>query len=100
MFECVSVTETAAEKLVGLTRRTAMILAGLSRDPAPTLVRHIYDLHAVRDHIDKTAAIDLARQIAQKDAEEFKNQYPAYHADIAVETRKAVQAWLTEPQCH
>ena len=29
--ECVSVTETAAEKLVALTRRSAMILAGLSR---------------------------------------------------------------------
>ena len=97
VFECVSVTETAAEKLVGLTRRTAMILAGLSRDPAPTLVRHIYDLHAVRDHIDKTAAIDLARQIAQKDAEEFKNQYPAYHADIAGETHKALRVWTVEP---
>ena len=95
--ECVSVTETAAEKLVALTRRSAMILAGLSRDPDPTLVRHIYDLHAVRDHIDKTATIDLARQIAQKDAEEFKNQYPAYRADIAGETHKALRVWTVEP---
>jgi hypothetical protein len=31
---CVSVTETAAEKLVALTRRIAMELAGLSRDPS------------------------------------------------------------------
>ena len=38
---CVSLTETAAEKLVSLTRRTAMEMAGLSRDPDPTLVRHI-----------------------------------------------------------
>ncbi len=30
---CVSVTETAADKLVALTRRTAMELAGLSRGP-------------------------------------------------------------------
>ena len=43
-----SVTETAAEKLVSLTRRTAMDLAGLSRDPDPALVRHIYDLHMMR----------------------------------------------------
>ena len=49
---CVSVTETTAEKLVALTRRTAMELAGLSRDPDPTLVRHIYDLHMLRDLID------------------------------------------------
>lgn len=34
----VSVVETAAEKLVSLTRRTAMELAGVSRDPDPTLI--------------------------------------------------------------
>lgn len=44
-IDCVSVTETAAEKLVSLTRRTAMQIAGISREPDPTLVRHIYDLH-------------------------------------------------------
>jgi hypothetical protein len=49
-IRCVGVTETAAEKLVALTRRTAMELAGLSRDPDPTLVRHIYDLHVMQGH--------------------------------------------------
>src|SRR4051794_16158539 len=32
---CVGVTQTAAEKLVSLTRRTAMEMAGASRDPDP-----------------------------------------------------------------
>jgi hypothetical protein len=46
---CVGVAETAAEKLVSLTRRTAMDLAGATRDPDPALVRHIYDLtHGAR----------------------------------------------------
>jgi predicted nucleotidyltransferase component of viral defense system len=40
-IECVSITETAAEKLVALTRRIAMQLAGLSRDYDAALVRHI-----------------------------------------------------------
>jgi hypothetical protein len=40
-IDCVSVPETAAEKLVSLTRRTAMQIAGISREPDPTLVhRH------------------------------------------------------------
>jgi hypothetical protein len=52
VIDCVSVTETAAEKLVSLTRRSAMELAGLSREPDHTLVRHVYDLHMIRDHID------------------------------------------------
>jgi predicted nucleotidyltransferase component of viral defense system len=47
---CVSVDETAGEKLVSLTRRTAMELAGLGHGPDPTLVRHIYDLHVMRAH--------------------------------------------------
>ena len=51
-------TETAAEKLVALTRRIAMELAGLSRDPDPTLVRHIYDLHLMQGHIDPVEVAD------------------------------------------
>ena len=94
---CVSITETAAEKLVSLTRRTAMDLAGLSRDADPALVRHIYDLHMMGDLIDPAEVAVLARAIAESDAEEFDNQYPAYTADIAGETRKALDALRTDP---
>jgi hypothetical protein len=94
---CVSVTETAAEKLVALTRRTAMELAGLSRDPDPTLVRHLYDLHLMQGHIDPAQVAALARDIATEDAKEFRNQYPAYAADIAGETQKALDALATDP---
>jgi hypothetical protein len=94
---CTSVTETAAEKLVSLTRRTAMDLAGLSRDFDPALVRHIYDLHVLRGHVERGTVIALARDIAMADADEFRNQYPAYHADIAGETFKALDALRTDP---
>lgn len=94
---CVSVTETAAEKLVSLTRRTAMDLAGLTRDVDQALVRHVYDLHMLRDHVDRGTVIALARDIARVDADEFRNQYPAYHADIAGETQKALDALRTDP---
>jgi len=94
---CVSVTQTAAEKLVALTRRTAMDLAGLSRDADPALVRHIYDLHMMRDLIDPGQVAALACDIAAADASEFRNQYPAYAADIAGETRKALDALSTDP---
>jgi hypothetical protein len=56
-----------AEKLVSLTRRTTMDVAGLGRD------------------------------IATADAIEFRNQYPAYHADIAGETQKALDGLRTDP---
>jgi hypothetical protein len=94
---CVSVTQTAAEKLVALTRRTAMDLAGLSRDADPALVRHIYDLHLMRDLVDHEAVASMAKEIAAADADEFRNQYAAYHADIAGETREALDALRTDP---
>src|SRR5208283_4645513 len=73
-----------------------MELAGLSRDPDPTLVRHIYDLHLMQGHIDPVQVAALARDIAAADAREFRNQYPAYAADIAGETRKALDALRTD----
>jgi predicted nucleotidyltransferase component of viral defense system len=94
---CVSVTQTAAEKLVALTRRTAMEMAGLSRDIDPALIRHVYDLHMMKDHIDPDQAVALAGEIARTDATEFRNQYPAYAEDLAGETRKALDALRTDP---
>ena len=94
---CVSITETAAEKLVSLTRRTAMELAGAGREPDPTLVRHIYDLHMMRTLIDPADVATLARGIAEADAQEFSNQHPAYAADIRGETHKAITALQTDP---
>lgn len=95
---CVGIVQTAAEKLVSLTRRTAMEMAGASRDPDPTLVRHIYDLHMMSALIEPAEVADLARRIAETDAQEFVSQYPAYAADIAAETRKALDALRTDPQ--
>ncbi|MFY9478146.1 MAG: nucleotidyl transferase AbiEii/AbiGii toxin family protein [Aquabacterium sp.] len=95
---CASVTETAAEKLVSLTRRTAMELAGKGRASDPTLLRHIYDLHTIRDHTDQATAVALAREIAIADAEEFANQHPAYRADIAAETHKALAHLRNDPE--
>ena len=74
-----------------------MDLAGLSRDADPALVRHIYDLHLMRGLLDHDAVIGMVREIAAADAAEFRNQYPAYHADPAGETRKALDALQTNP---
>jgi len=94
---CADIVQTAAEKLVSVTRRTAMEIAGASRDPDPTLVRHIYDLHMMRNLIVPGEFIALARTIAETDAQEFASQYPAYAVDIAGETRKALDALRTDP---
>jgi hypothetical protein len=95
--ECVALAETAAEKLVALTRRTAMRIAGLSRDDDPALVRHIYDLHVLRGHYDPATVTGLASGIIRQDADTFATQYPAYRDDPMSETRKATTALAEDP---
>jgi predicted nucleotidyltransferase component of viral defense system len=95
-IDCVSVAETAAEKLVALTRRTAMELADLSRAPDPALIRHVYDLHATRERYDTNQVAELARTIMLSDAKEFANQFPAYRENPMHETHRALAALKTE----
>jgi hypothetical protein len=68
-FACVSIVETAAEKFVAVTRRAGAEQAGAGGPRDPTLVRHIYDLHVIREHYDAAEVVSLARQIMLADAE-------------------------------
>ena len=88
---CAAIVETAAEKFVALTRRAGAELAGVQRERDPTLVRHIYDLHAIRPHYDPGEVIMLAREIMQTDAATYGHQFPAYGADPLGETLRAVE---------
>jgi hypothetical protein len=96
---CVSITQTAAEKFVALTRRTAAELAEAAGPRDPTLARHIYDLHIIRDHFDVAEVASLAREVVRQDAEVFGNQFPAYRDDPAAETRRAIDALASDPRC-
>jgi predicted nucleotidyltransferase component of viral defense system len=92
---CVSITQTAAEKFVALTRRVAGEIAQAGGPRDSTLVRHVYDLHVIRPHYDIVEVAALARAIMPHDAEVFGNQFPAYRADPINETRLAVAALAT-----
>jgi len=94
---CVSITQTAAEKFVALTRRTAAESADAGSPRDPTLARHVYDLHAIRAHYDLAEVAALAREIMPHDAEVFGNQFPAYRANPMAETLRAVQVLETDP---
>lgn len=87
---CVALTETIAEKFVALTRRAGAELADTGCPRDKTLVRHIYDLHAVRAHYDAAAVIALAREIMLADVEAYGHQFPAYREDPVAETLRAV----------
>jgi predicted nucleotidyltransferase component of viral defense system len=88
---CTAIVESAAEKFVALTRRAGMQFAGLEeRDP--TLVRHIHDLHVIREHYDVADAAALVRQIMVEDAKTYGAAFPAYRDDPLAETLRAVDS--------
>jgi hypothetical protein len=87
---CVSILETAADKFVGLTRRAGAELAGLD-EADPTLVRHLHDLYALREHYDPADVVALAREVMLADAEAYGNQFPAYRENPMRETLRAVE---------
>lgn len=75
---CVSVTQTAAEKFVALTRRIAAEIAGADGLRDSALVRHLYDLHVIRSHYDMAEVASLAETIMQQDAITFGSQFSPY----------------------
>jgi len=95
---CVTVTQTAAEKFVALTRRVAAQLAEPREQQDPTLVRHLYDLYAIREHYDLEDVATVIQQVILHDAEAFGGQSPNYKADPLGQTRAAVGALARRPE--
>jgi hypothetical protein len=93
---CVALIETVAEKFVALTRRAGaeLVDAGGPRDK--TLVRRVYDLHAVRSHCDPAAVIELAKEIMIADVQAYGHQFPAYRQDPITETLRAVSGLASD----
>jgi hypothetical protein len=88
---CSSILETAAEKLVGLTWRAGSELAGMRDVRDPTLVRHIYDLHVIREHYDAADVAALAYDVMRADAVTRGDKFPAWQNDPLGETLRAIE---------
>jgi hypothetical protein len=101
---CVSITQTAAEKFVALTRRVATEIADDDKgNRDKTLIRHVYDLHVIREHYNCVDVAALVRDIMPHDAKEYGNQFPAYRENPLVETLRAIQALTSDDsyaQCY
>lgn len=74
-MHCISITETAAEKWVALTRRIAAISRG--HDPMDkTLVRHLYDLQSITSQTEMAEDFfTLAVEAINQDQLKFKRHH-------------------------
>jgi hypothetical protein len=98
-IDCISVAETAAEKVVSLLRRCAYKWDGhqTKGDIDPALVRHVYDVARIAEHSANSliAARRVFPEIVQNDREEFNGQNPEFDADpvgILKRTLRAAKA--------
>lgn len=78
---CIAISETAAEKLVGLLWR--VFSKSINEGPAynaddDRLVRHIYDLHKMAVSLNADEVVELAREVARHDADERRGQAPTF----------------------
>ena len=100
-IECISVTETAAEKLISLTRRVAGAIEGTKPEVTDRfIVRHIYDIHAIvksRD-FDGATTIELGRAIAAQDADQYAAWFPCYREDPRLWTSHAINHLASSDQ--
>jgi predicted nucleotidyltransferase component of viral defense system len=92
---CISTDETAIEKWVSLTRRIAAIDRACHYDDS-TLVRHIYDLNAIRqaERIGEDF-FNLANIIVNCDAKQFKNQHQEYFNNPSIEIQRSLEILST-----
>jgi hypothetical protein len=94
-IECISVSETAAEKVLSLLRRCAWSWDGHQRgEMDPALVRHVYDVARIAELAGESLA--RAREIFPNlvlgDRDEFRGQHPGYDEDPVGVLRRALTA--------
>lgn len=79
--ECMSISETAVEKWVALTRRVVTRKEANQYD-SQALVRHIYDLHMLNKHMTFGENFsDLVNEVVEGDRRHFRKYSHFYYVD-------------------
>lgn len=97
---CISVAETAAEKVLSLLRRCAVQWTQPSAAHDPTLVRHVHDVARIAEHAGASlaGAREVFPHLVRMDQAEFKGQNPAFDADpVGVLQRTLAKAKHNSP---
>ncbi|WP_368648172.1 nucleotidyl transferase AbiEii/AbiGii toxin family protein [Castellaniella ginsengisoli] len=98
-IDCISVAETAAEKVLSLLRRCAYKWDGhqTKGDIDPALVRHVYDVARIAELAGDSlvAARSIFPTLVQSDRDEFKGQNPEFDADPVAVLKRTLRAAKT-----
>ncbi|MCF6808581.1 nucleotidyl transferase AbiEii/AbiGii toxin family protein [Thiotrichales bacterium 19S9-12] len=95
---CMSITETAAEKWVALTRRIATI-SQCEHYYDQDLVRHIYDLYMIQSKylLDKLDFTKVVKSIVENDRLHFKKHSDLYYQNPITAIKQSLNELETNP---
>lgn len=93
---CVSINSIAAEKLVSLLRRTALVSRKPDSMDDPRLIRHAYDLNLISSIIDTETVSNLASKVIQVDLEQFGSNHQEFVESSYDELLFGLQCILNE----
>ncbi|MCF6766660.1 nucleotidyl transferase AbiEii/AbiGii toxin family protein [Thiotrichales bacterium 19S3-7] len=75
-MKCVSVYNTASEKLVALLRRTALVCRDNTEKDDEALIRHAYDLYMISSMLNDFDKLQMMiRKVIDIDIEQFSNKH-------------------------
>jgi len=95
-IDCISVAETAAEKVISLLRRCAYSWDGFQTKGVldGALVRHVYDVAKIAEQHSASlnAARDIFPQLILNDQADYKNQHPGFDCEPVTVLRRTLVA--------
>jgi len=97
-ISCISIAETAAEKVLSLLRRCACSWDGHERQEMdPALVRHVYDVARIVDARADTLkdARSVFPTLVLSDRDEFRGQHPEFDKNPVAVLKRALAAART-----
>jgi predicted nucleotidyltransferase component of viral defense system len=96
-FSCASISSIASEKFVALLRRTAAFDRDNTKDDDETLVRHVYDLHLIRNLLNSDALKEFVHRVIQIDVDQFGNQCNQFKNNPFEELQHGLKLLLENP---
>ena len=94
---CVTVNSTASEKFVSILRRTASHARNNSRPDDETLIRHVYDLHLIRQSMASPDDVKpMVERVIQIDKKQFGNQHKEFINDANSELRYGLSFLISQ----
>ena len=97
-INCVSLASIAAEKVVAILRRTALEESSQSTHHDDRLIRHVYDLHLMNEHLPEYQEMqDLIDEVIEMDIYQYGDKHPLLKENPRAELLRGLNILISNP---